>query len=93
MHTLRWTPLERATAQDADATTDDHSLYTLLGPNPLWLINACFILIAIGQLALMLLVVTFLFSPPVRRRNAGHHPELHRGLHPRTPSPMARAPS
>lgn len=45
-------------------------LYPLLGPNPLALINLNFILVTIGQVCLVFLVGTLLFSPYVRGRNA-----------------------
>jgi hypothetical protein len=44
-------------------------LYPSLGPMPLVLINACFVLITLGQVSLILLLGTLLFSPYVRARN------------------------
>jgi len=45
-------------------------IYPLLGPRPVVLINACFILDTIGQVALTILIATLVFSDRVRKRNA-----------------------
>ena len=46
-------------------------MYPLLGSNPIGVINACFILgMVLGDLLLILLLGTLLYSPRVRRRNA-----------------------
>ena len=49
---------------------DVQAVYWLLGPKPIWLINACFVLVAFGQVSLNLLIGTFLFSKGVRKRSA-----------------------
>ena len=44
-------------------------LYPNLGPNPIALVNASFILVTIGQVSLVFIIGTLLFSPYVKRRN------------------------
>lgn len=45
-------------------------LYPHLGPHPIALINASFILVTLGQVCLTFLIGTLLFSPYVKKRNA-----------------------
>ena len=47
----------------------ESTAYTLLGPHPVALIIASFILDTVGQAALILLLATVLFSTRVRQRN------------------------
>ena len=49
-----------------------HEMYPLLGSHPMVVINTCFILMALGDMLLILLLGTLLWSPRarVRRRNA-----------------------
>lgn len=46
-----------------------HDMYPLLGDNPMVLINFCFVFVALGDVLLVLLLATLLFSARVRRRN------------------------
>ncbi|CAL1694360.1 unnamed protein product [Somion occarium] len=46
------------------------TMYPLLGPDPVTLINVCFIFVTLGDVLLLLLIGTLLFSNRVRRRNA-----------------------
>ena len=53
------------------STVNPHEMYPLLGSNPIGVINAFFILgMVLGDLLLILLLGTLLYSPRVRRRNA-----------------------
>ena len=51
---------------------DPKQMYPLLGSNPMVIINVCFSLMAVGDMLLILLLGTLLWSPRarVRRRNA-----------------------
>lgn len=46
------------------------SVYPLLGPDPMALLNYLFVLLTVGQASLLLLLVTLLFSKRISKRNA-----------------------
>ncbi|KAI0347988.1 hypothetical protein BDW22DRAFT_40477 [Trametopsis cervina] len=56
-------------ARTNDLFVEAKALYPLLGPNPIALIDVSFILVTIGQVSLVLLLGTLLFSSNVRGRN------------------------
>ncbi|KAI0361071.1 hypothetical protein OH77DRAFT_1585244 [Trametes cingulata] len=62
-------PRELTDADDAEHTLK-HQMYKGLGDDPSVLINAAFALTTIGQLALLVLFLTLLFSSAVSKRNA-----------------------
>ncbi|KAJ3482945.1 hypothetical protein NLI96_g6629 [Meripilus lineatus] len=49
---------------------DFQSMYPLFGRDPFAFLLACFVLNIIGQITLLALIVTFLFSKRIRKRNA-----------------------
>lgn len=57
-------------SRDNDVTEAARILYPSLGSSPLTLINVGFVLITLGQVSLVLLIGTLMFSPYVRTRNA-----------------------
>lgn len=71
-HRRSFPPLDAVMADPSptDLAQDAQAMYNLLGPQPMALINACFILVTIGQILLNLLLGTLLFSGRVRKRNA-----------------------
>lgn len=54
----------------AQAADSDDDSYPLLGPNPMALLTALFVLLTVGQMLITGLLVTLLVSKQVRKRNA-----------------------
>ena len=54
-----------------DPSQDDplRKMYPLFGRDPFAFLLACFVLNIIGQITLLALIITFLFSKRIRKRN------------------------
>ncbi|KAI0690736.1 hypothetical protein BC835DRAFT_1417574 [Cytidiella melzeri] len=62
--------LSRLATRANELVDEAKIIYPLLGPDPVALINADFVLVMLGQVSLVLLLGTLMFSPYVRSRNA-----------------------